>query len=138
HQDEFENKEITETFPLKTLGSVALHDANTPWFADFTNYHAGNFIVKGMSSQQKNKFFKDGTEGHYGANYTVETDIQEKEQKESQKQTNPSTGRKGPSQVKSKSKVIHMKKIQLEGLKLPRLKLYHKRLKRQGSKLPTG
>ncbi|GKB31244.1 hypothetical protein Tco_0870645 [Tanacetum coccineum] len=28
-----------------------------------------------------------------------ETDIQEKEQKESQKQTNPSTGRKGPSQV---------------------------------------
>ncbi|GKB31883.1 retrotransposon protein, putative, ty1-copia subclass [Tanacetum coccineum] len=29
----------------------------------------------------------------------VETDIQEKEQKESQKQTNPSTGRKGPSQV---------------------------------------
>ncbi|GJX11985.1 reverse transcriptase domain-containing protein [Tanacetum coccineum] len=31
----------------------------TPWFADFSNYHAGNFIVKGMSSQQKNKFFKD-------------------------------------------------------------------------------
>ncbi|GJR44920.1 reverse transcriptase domain-containing protein [Tanacetum coccineum] len=30
----------------------------------------------------------------------LETDIQEKEQKESQKQTNPSTGRKGPSQVK--------------------------------------
>nr|GEZ75168.1 hypothetical protein [Tanacetum cinerariifolium] len=30
-----------------------------PWFADFANYHAGNFIVKGMTSQQKNKFFKD-------------------------------------------------------------------------------
>ncbi|GKD24397.1 reverse transcriptase domain-containing protein [Tanacetum coccineum] len=30
-----------------------------PWFADFANYHAGNFVVKGMSSQQKNKFFKD-------------------------------------------------------------------------------
>nr|GFA77990.1 reverse transcriptase domain-containing protein [Tanacetum cinerariifolium] len=29
------------------------------WFADFTNYHAGNFVVKGMSSQQKNKFSKD-------------------------------------------------------------------------------
>nr|GEW84611.1 reverse transcriptase domain-containing protein [Tanacetum cinerariifolium] len=26
---------------------------------DFANYHAGNFIVKGMISQQKNKFFKD-------------------------------------------------------------------------------
>nr|GEZ94196.1 reverse transcriptase domain-containing protein [Tanacetum cinerariifolium] len=32
---------------------------STSWFADFANYHAGNFIVKGMSSQQKNKFFKD-------------------------------------------------------------------------------
>ncbi|GJU38617.1 reverse transcriptase domain-containing protein [Tanacetum coccineum] len=60
HQDEFENKEITKTFPLEILGSVALRDDSTPWFADFINYHAGNFIVKGMSSQQKNKFFKDG------------------------------------------------------------------------------
>ncbi|GKA35765.1 reverse transcriptase domain-containing protein [Tanacetum coccineum] len=59
HQDKLENKEITETFPLETLGSVALRVDNTPWFADFANYHAGNFIVKGMSSQQKNKFFKD-------------------------------------------------------------------------------
>nr|GFA90815.1 reverse transcriptase domain-containing protein [Tanacetum cinerariifolium] len=25
----------------------------------FANYHAGNFLVKGMSTQQKNKFFKD-------------------------------------------------------------------------------
>ncbi|GJV77511.1 reverse transcriptase domain-containing protein [Tanacetum coccineum] len=30
-----------------------------PWFADIANYHAGNFIMKGMSSQQKKKFFKD-------------------------------------------------------------------------------
>nr|GEU62775.1 reverse transcriptase domain-containing protein [Tanacetum cinerariifolium] len=34
-------------------------DHFTPWFADFENYHAGNFVVKRMSSQQKNKFFKD-------------------------------------------------------------------------------
>ncbi|GJV56203.1 reverse transcriptase domain-containing protein [Tanacetum coccineum] len=59
HQDKFENKEIMETFPLETLGSVSLRINSTPWFADFANYHAGNFIVKGMSSQQKNKFFKD-------------------------------------------------------------------------------
>ncbi|GJT94973.1 reverse transcriptase domain-containing protein [Tanacetum coccineum] len=59
HQDKLENKEITETFPLKTFGSVALRVDSTPWFTDFANYHAGNFIVKGMSSQQKNKFFKD-------------------------------------------------------------------------------
>nr|GEW06070.1 reverse transcriptase domain-containing protein [Tanacetum cinerariifolium] len=34
-------------------------DSSTPWFALFANYHAGNFVVKGMSSQHKNKFFKD-------------------------------------------------------------------------------
>ncbi|GKB74299.1 hypothetical protein Tco_0935711 [Tanacetum coccineum] len=43
----------------ETLGSVALHVDSTPWFTDLANYHAGNFIIKGMSSQQKNKFFKD-------------------------------------------------------------------------------
>ncbi|GKF70378.1 reverse transcriptase domain-containing protein, partial [Tanacetum coccineum] len=47
HQDKLENKEITETFPLETLGSVALRVDSTPWFADLANYHAGNFIVKG-------------------------------------------------------------------------------------------
>ncbi|GJY38441.1 reverse transcriptase domain-containing protein [Tanacetum coccineum] len=57
--DILENKEITETFPLETLGSVALRAESTPWFADFANYYAGNFVVKGMSSQHKNKFFKD-------------------------------------------------------------------------------
>ncbi|GJX22317.1 reverse transcriptase domain-containing protein [Tanacetum coccineum] len=60
HQDVLENKEITETFPLKTLGMVTFRgDSCTPWFADIANYHAGNFIVKGMSSQQKKKIFKD-------------------------------------------------------------------------------
>ncbi|GKC92617.1 reverse transcriptase domain-containing protein, partial [Tanacetum coccineum] len=55
-----EKKEITETFPLETLGMVTFRgDSSTPWFADIANYHAGNFILKGMSSQQKKKFFKD-------------------------------------------------------------------------------
>ncbi|GJY57683.1 reverse transcriptase domain-containing protein [Tanacetum coccineum] len=60
HQNVHEKKEITETFPLKTLGMVTLRgNDSTPWFVDFANYHAGNFVIKGMSSQQKNKFFKD-------------------------------------------------------------------------------
>ncbi|GKB05662.1 reverse transcriptase domain-containing protein [Tanacetum coccineum] len=47
-------------FLLETLNMGDYHvDSSTPWFADYANYHAGNFIVKGMSSQQKNKFFKD-------------------------------------------------------------------------------
>nr|GEV22141.1 reverse transcriptase domain-containing protein [Tanacetum cinerariifolium] len=53
-------KEINETFPLKTLSMLTFHgDSIALWFANFSNYHAGNFIVKDRSSQQKNKFFKD-------------------------------------------------------------------------------
>nr|GEZ45596.1 reverse transcriptase domain-containing protein [Tanacetum cinerariifolium] len=53
-------KEINETFPLETLSMVTFcGDSSAPWFADVANYHAGNFIVKGMSSQLKNKFLKD-------------------------------------------------------------------------------
>ncbi|GKD39288.1 reverse transcriptase domain-containing protein [Tanacetum coccineum] len=60
HQGDLEKKEINETFPIETLGMITLHgDSSTLWFADIANYHVGNFIVKGMSSQQKKKFFKD-------------------------------------------------------------------------------
>ncbi|GKA07495.1 hypothetical protein Tco_0686719, partial [Tanacetum coccineum] len=51
HQNDLEKKEITETFPLETLGMVTFPgDDNASWFADFANYHAGNFVIKGMSS----------------------------------------------------------------------------------------
>nr|GEV85818.1 reverse transcriptase domain-containing protein [Tanacetum cinerariifolium] len=60
HQNMLDPKEINESFPLETLNLVSTHgNSSTPWFADFANYHAGNFVVKGMSSQQKSKFFKD-------------------------------------------------------------------------------
>ncbi|GJS22148.1 reverse transcriptase domain-containing protein [Tanacetum coccineum] len=60
YENVFDPKEINENFPLETLNMVTSRgDPSTPWFADYANYHAGNFIVKGMSTQQKNKFFKD-------------------------------------------------------------------------------
>nr|GEZ91495.1 reverse transcriptase domain-containing protein [Tanacetum cinerariifolium] len=60
HQSMLDKKEINKTFPLETLNMVSFRgDSSTPWFVDFVNYHAGNFVVIGMSSQQKNKFFKD-------------------------------------------------------------------------------
>nr|GEY71163.1 reverse transcriptase domain-containing protein [Tanacetum cinerariifolium] len=60
HQNVLDPKAINESFPLETLNMVSFcGNSSTPWFADFTNYHAGNFVVKGMSSQQKNKLFKD-------------------------------------------------------------------------------
>ncbi|GJS18490.1 reverse transcriptase domain-containing protein [Tanacetum coccineum] len=82
HKSELEKKDITESFPLESLGKVdvfnvndnfvkenllnnvnVLNDNATPWFADLANYHAGNFVKKGMTSQQKKKFFKDAK--HY-------------------------------------------------------------------------
>nr|GFA63767.1 DNA-directed DNA polymerase [Tanacetum cinerariifolium] len=63
YENVFNPKEINETFPLESLNKVAHKDPSTPWFADLANYHAGNFIIKGMTSQQKQKFFKDAR--HY-------------------------------------------------------------------------
>nr|GEW75959.1 reverse transcriptase domain-containing protein [Tanacetum cinerariifolium] len=84
HQNVLDPKEINESFPFEQQNLVSTHgNQSTPWFADFANYHAGNFIVKGMSSQQKSKFFKDEavdilkachsrpTGGHNGPNYTA-------------------------------------------------------------------
>nr|GEY88702.1 reverse transcriptase domain-containing protein [Tanacetum cinerariifolium] len=84
HQNVLDPREINESFPLETLNLVSTHgNSSTPWFADFAKYHARNFIVKEMSSQQKNKFFKDEaidilkachyrpTGGHHGPNYTA-------------------------------------------------------------------
>nr|GEU99806.1 reverse transcriptase domain-containing protein [Tanacetum cinerariifolium] len=60
HQNVLDPKEINESFPLETLNLVSTRgNSSTPWFADFANYYAENFIVNGMLSQQKSKFFKD-------------------------------------------------------------------------------
>nr|GFA08680.1 reverse transcriptase domain-containing protein [Tanacetum cinerariifolium] len=60
HQNVLDPKEINESFPIDTLNMVSFcGNSSTLWFIDFANYHTGNCVVKGMSSQQKNKFFKD-------------------------------------------------------------------------------
>nr|GEZ68870.1 reverse transcriptase domain-containing protein [Tanacetum cinerariifolium] len=59
YENIFDPKEINETFPLESLNKIAHQDLSTPWFADFAYYHAEKFIIKGMTTQQKQKFFKD-------------------------------------------------------------------------------
>nr|GEU94466.1 reverse transcriptase domain-containing protein [Tanacetum cinerariifolium] len=79
HQNVLDPKEINESFPLETLNVVSSHgNSSTPWFADFANYHAGNFIVKGMSrvhGQEAIDILKAchyrPTRGHHGPNYTA-------------------------------------------------------------------
>ncbi|GJV90919.1 reverse transcriptase domain-containing protein [Tanacetum coccineum] len=55
----FDPKEITETFPLETLSVLTFQNPTVPrWFADLLTT-TGKYIKKGMSTQEKNKFFKD-------------------------------------------------------------------------------
>nr|GEU30956.1 reverse transcriptase domain-containing protein [Tanacetum cinerariifolium] len=84
HQSVLDKKEINETFPLETLNMVSFHgNSSTSWFADFANYHAENFVVKGMSrcihGQEAIDILKachnGPTEGHHGPNYTAKKGI---------------------------------------------------------------
>nr|GEU78098.1 reverse transcriptase domain-containing protein [Tanacetum cinerariifolium] len=59
YENVFDPKEINETFPLESLNKIAHQNPSTPWFVDFANYHAGKFIIKGMTTPQKQKIFKD-------------------------------------------------------------------------------
>nr|GEY66903.1 hypothetical protein [Tanacetum cinerariifolium] len=78
HQDVLENKDINENFPLETLGSLTSH--STPWFTNIANFHAGSFIKKGLTTQQKKKqeafdilkaCHEGPSGGHHGANLTA-------------------------------------------------------------------
>nr|GFC82547.1 reverse transcriptase domain-containing protein [Tanacetum cinerariifolium] len=73
YENTFDPKEINETFPLESLNKVAHKDPSTPWFADLANYHAGNFIINGMTSQHKQKFFKDARQYFWDDPYLFRT-----------------------------------------------------------------
>ncbi|GJR17417.1 hypothetical protein Tco_0965944 [Tanacetum coccineum] len=49
--------DVDDNLPRETLVEITTND--TPWFADFANYLVGDIIPKGMTYQQKNKFFSD-------------------------------------------------------------------------------
>nr|GEV34897.1 reverse transcriptase domain-containing protein [Tanacetum cinerariifolium] len=47
YENVLDSKEINETYHVETLSMVTFRgDSSAPLFADFANYHAGNFIVK--------------------------------------------------------------------------------------------
>ncbi|GKA84678.1 retrovirus-related pol polyprotein from transposon TNT 1-94 [Tanacetum coccineum] len=52
-----DDSDVDDNFPRETLMEINTND--TPWFADFANYLVGDVIPKGMTYQQKNKFFSD-------------------------------------------------------------------------------
>ncbi|GJT21546.1 reverse transcriptase domain-containing protein [Tanacetum coccineum] len=52
-----DDSDVNDNFLGETLMEITMND--TPWFADFANYLVGDVIPKGMTYQQKNKFFSD-------------------------------------------------------------------------------
>ncbi|GJV89791.1 reverse transcriptase domain-containing protein [Tanacetum coccineum] len=52
-----DDSEVDDNFPGETLMEINTRDE--PWFADFANYLVSDIIPKGMTYQQKNKFFSD-------------------------------------------------------------------------------
>ncbi|GKB26877.1 reverse transcriptase domain-containing protein [Tanacetum coccineum] len=52
-----DDNEVNDNFPGETLMEINTRDE--PWFADFANYLVSDIIPKGMTYQQKNKFFSD-------------------------------------------------------------------------------
>ncbi|GJY40340.1 reverse transcriptase domain-containing protein [Tanacetum coccineum] len=52
-----DDSEVDDNFPRETL--MEINTINEPWFTDFANYLVGDIIPKGMTYQQKNKFFSD-------------------------------------------------------------------------------
>ncbi|GJQ99385.1 reverse transcriptase domain-containing protein [Tanacetum coccineum] len=56
--DETSNdSDVDDNFPRETFMEITTNDI--PWFVDFVNYLVGDVIPKGMTYQQKNKFFSD-------------------------------------------------------------------------------
>ncbi|GJX78484.1 reverse transcriptase domain-containing protein [Tanacetum coccineum] len=52
-----DNSEVDDNFLGETL--MEFNTRNEPWFTDFANYLVADIIPKGMTYQQKNKFFSD-------------------------------------------------------------------------------
>ncbi|GKA39789.1 hypothetical protein Tco_0732340 [Tanacetum coccineum] len=52
-----DDSDVDDNFPGETLMEINTKDE--PWFADFANYLVAKVIPKGMTYQQKNKFFSN-------------------------------------------------------------------------------
>ncbi|GJR80392.1 reverse transcriptase domain-containing protein [Tanacetum coccineum] len=57
NDEKSDDSEVDNNFPGENLMEINTKDE--PWFANFANYLVGDIITKGMTYQQKNKFFFD-------------------------------------------------------------------------------
>ncbi|GJS42118.1 reverse transcriptase domain-containing protein [Tanacetum coccineum] len=57
NEETSDDSEVNDNFPRETL--MEINTQEEPWFAEFANYLVSDIIPKGMTYQQKNKFFSD-------------------------------------------------------------------------------
>ncbi|GJR14465.1 reverse transcriptase domain-containing protein [Tanacetum coccineum] len=57
NEETSDDSEFDDNFPRETLMEIDTRDE--PWFTDFANYLVSDIIAKGMTYQQKKKFFSD-------------------------------------------------------------------------------
>ncbi|KAD2803902.1 hypothetical protein E3N88_37279 [Mikania micrantha] len=50
---------INDNFPHEFFKHIQTQDEDCPWFADFANYLTCGIVLKGLTHQQKKKFFSD-------------------------------------------------------------------------------
>ncbi|KAK1431640.1 hypothetical protein QVD17_08144 [Tagetes erecta] len=58
-REEIREEEIGDKFPHESIDFVHAEEQGMPWFTDIANYLADGFVLKGMTTQQKKKFFRD-------------------------------------------------------------------------------
>ncbi|KAI3805537.1 hypothetical protein L1987_28005 [Smallanthus sonchifolius] len=50
---------INDNLPHEFLMHIQTQDEECPWFSDFANFLASGIVIKGLTHQQKRKFFAD-------------------------------------------------------------------------------
>ncbi|XP_076890486.1 uncharacterized protein LOC143541581 [Bidens hawaiensis] len=60
-REEICEEEIGDRFPHESIDFVTAKKQGLPWFTDFANYLSMGLVFKGMTTQQKKKFFGDVT-----------------------------------------------------------------------------
>ncbi|KAK1419647.1 hypothetical protein QVD17_28881 [Tagetes erecta] len=59
NREELREEAIGDRFPHESLGFVKAEKLGFPWFSDLANFLADGTVIKGMSHQQRKKFFTD-------------------------------------------------------------------------------
>ncbi|KAI3732623.1 hypothetical protein L1987_63830 [Smallanthus sonchifolius] len=58
-REEIREEAIGDKFPHESVEFVAAEKKGMPWFSDLANYLANGVVLKGMTTQQRKKFFRD-------------------------------------------------------------------------------